>query len=253
MIHRQNSGEVAVLRMEHGKANAIDVDLFDELDECLDEIESSSATGAVVLTGTGAMFSAGVDLYRVIEGGRDYLEAFLPRISSSLTRVFNFPRPVVAGVNGHAIAGGFILALACDHRVMAEGRGKLGLTELLVGVPFPVAALEIVRYVAPGRIVQDLVLTGRTMPGAEALELRLVDEVTPADSLIERAVEVARRYAAIPREAYVASQRHLHAPAMELIGRYSARFDPEALEMWSNPESLERIARFLEKTVGKKG
>lgn len=252
MIHREDANEVAVLSIEHGKANAIDLDLFEALDERLDEIEASPSTGAVVMTGTGGIFSAGVDLFKVRAGGRDYLEECLPRLSSSLTRLFDFPMPVVAAVNGHAIAGGLILALACDHRVMAQGDGKLGLTELLVGVPFPAAPLEIVRFQVPAQTARNLVFSGRTMPGREALELALVDEIVPAASVVARSVEAARRFAAIPRQAFAVTKRHLRAPAVEAIRRYEKEHDPEVLAEWCRPANLERIGAFLEKTVGKR-
>lgn len=252
MIHREDVDSIAVLRMEHGKANTIDIDLFDQIDEQLDDIEKSASIQAVVLTGTGGIFSAGVNLIKVTEGGRDYLEAFLPRLSSALLRLFTLPLPVVAAVNGHAIAGGFILALAADHRVMAEGKGKVGLTELLVGVAFPVAPLEIVRYLAPGRTAENLVLSGRLMPGEAAMDLDLVDEIVPAESVVEQAIRRAAHYASIPRQAYAFSKRHLRAPAVETIERYSSEYDPQVLDLWSHPESLERIAQYLEKTISKK-
>ena len=253
MIHREDKGGVAVLRMEHGKANAIDVTLFEELEVRLDEIEASPEVRAVVLTGTGGMFSAGVDLFQVIEGGSDYLDAFVPRIGSSLLRLFTYPKPVVAAVNGHALAGGFILAQAADYRVMSEGKGKLGLTELLVGVTFPVAALEIVRFQAPSVTVQNLVLTGRTMQGPEALELGLVDEIAPAEEAVERAVAEAARRGALFPPAYAFSKSHLRRPAVEQIERYSAVLDDEVVALWSDPETIERIRQFLHGAVGKKG
>ena len=249
MIHREDRDGVAVLRLEHGKANAFDVDLFHELDERI--AEAVPAVRALVLTGTGGIFSAGVDLFKVRGGGADYLAAFLPRLSESLLRLFTLPLPVVAAMNGHALAGGFVLALACDHRVMAEGKGKVGLTELLVGVPFPAAALEIVRFQAPGRLSSDLILSGRTMSGREAAEMRLVDEVVPPDELVDRAVEVAGRYGAIPRQAFAHSKRHLRAPAVEAFERYRGEVDPEVLRSWSRPETLYRIGQYLEQTIGK--
>ena len=118
MIHREDSGDVAVLAMEHGKANAIDVDLFADLDRSLDEVEGSAAR-ALVLTGRGPMFSAGVNLFRVLEEGAPYLEVFLPRLSASVRRLFASPLPVVAAINGHAIAG----TLGADEAL------KIGLVE----------------------------------------------------------------------------------------------------------------------------
>ena len=132
---------------------------------------------ALVLTGTGSIFSAGVDLFRVTRGGADSVRHFLPLLSRFLRTHVAFPRPVVAAVNGHAIAGGCVIALAADARLMAEGDGRIGLPELLVGVPFPTAALEVVRFAVPREKLQSLIYTGRTLSAREALGAGLVDEV----------------------------------------------------------------------------
>src|SRR5206468_1035318 len=84
--------------------------------------EAESDCGAIVITGTGSIFSAGVDLYRVLEGKRAYLEQFLPALDAALESLFDFPKPAVAAVNGHAIAGGAVIALACDHRILVRGK-----------------------------------------------------------------------------------------------------------------------------------
>ena len=149
MIHREDRNDIAVLRMEHGKANAVDTDLFTDVGAALDAVESSNAR-ALVLTGTGSMFSAGVDLFRVLKGGAPYLAEFLPLLSTIVRRLFTFPRPIVAAVNGHAIAGGCVMAAACDRRIMNRDKGKIGVTELLVGVPFPADALEALRFLPAG-------------------------------------------------------------------------------------------------------
>ena len=103
MIHREIRNQVAVIRLDHGKVNAIDIELFAALSDELVSL-ASHPVRAVVLTGTGKAFSAGVDLFRVLEGGKEYLEKFLPAFSIGLETLFLFPKPVVAAVNGHAIA-----------------------------------------------------------------------------------------------------------------------------------------------------
>src|SRR5262245_6657115 len=130
MIERTDEDGVAVLRLAHGRANAMDAELCDALTEAMAQAASARA---VVLTGTGGIFSAGVDLKRLLGGGRAYLDAFLPSWSRMFERVFFHPAPVVAAVNGHAIAGGCVLAAAADRRVMASDAGRIGVTELLVG------------------------------------------------------------------------------------------------------------------------
>lgn len=251
MIHLEPRDSVAVLRIEHGKANAADVELFDGLVQRLEEVERSAAT-AVVLTGTGKMFSAGVDLFRVLDGGSAYLREFLPKLAGGLQRLLTFPRPVVAAVNGHAIAGGCVLACACDRRLMAEPGGVIGLTELLVGVPFPVAALETVRELLPACHLQDLVYRGRTLRPGEARAIGLVDELVEPGELLERSLATAAELAAIPEPAFALTKRLLRAPLLERIERYAGEIDAAVLENWSRPETAAAIRAFLDRTLGGK-
>jgi len=129
VIESATTDGVAVLAMRHGKANALDTELCQALCHALDDAAAGGAA-AVVLTGAGPMFSAGVDLKRVTAGREEYVATFLPELRRAFTRLAAFERPVVAAVNGHAIAGGFIL-VAADWAVMAEGPGQAGVTEPL--------------------------------------------------------------------------------------------------------------------------
>src|SRR5260221_11568704 len=119
-----------------------------------------SSARAVVLTGTGAIFSAGVDLLRLLEGGAPYVRKFLPALSTMLATVFSHPAPVVAAINGHAIAGGCVLACAADRRLMVRDGGRIGVTELLVGVSVPPAAMEIMRWAAAPPFFADALFRG---------------------------------------------------------------------------------------------
>lgn len=253
MIHRDfrdvDGVRVAVLRIEHGKANAIDIDFFDTLTEELDDLEPSDAQ-AVVLTGTGTNFSAGVQLFAVVEGGADYLRDFLPALSSGLRRLFTFSKPVVAAVNGHAIAGGCILALAADRRICVDAGAKLGVTELAVGVPFPSAPLEVLRHHLPPHAAQELVLTARLMTPSGALELGLVDELCPAHELLERSVRAAASLGRIPADAFALNKRQLRRAALEAMDRGAESTDEEVRRIWAEPATLDGIRRFMEATVG---
>ncbi len=252
MIHRGDHEGVAVLRMEHGKVNAIDAELLDDLGRSLDEVEADDGVRAVVLTGTGSSFSAGVNLFRILEGGAEYVRELLPKLSASVRRFFTLPLPVVAAVNGHAIAGGAVLAVACDRRVMAEGEGRFGFTELLVGVPFPVAALEAVRHLLPAHRVQDLVLTGRTILPEEAYAMGLVEELAAPEATLERSIAIAAQLGRIPRDSFALTKRHLRRETLARMEGYEGEIDPQVLEIWSRPEVHEVIRGFLEATVGKK-
>ena len=250
MIHREDSDSVAVLRMEHGKANAVDTDLFAAVLRELDAVEASGAR-ALVLTGTGSMFSAGVDLFRVLEGGTAYLQEFVPLLSATVRRLFTFQRPIVAAVNGHAIAGGCILAAACDHWIMNREQGRIGVTEMLVGVPFPADALEVLRFLLPARHLQGLVYSGRLVDAGEALEIGLVDATADPGELLEEACRTAARMGGLAAAAFAISKRQIRRPTLARMERLAAETDAEVLEVWSRPETLAGMRAFLEQTVGR--
>lgn len=249
MIERTLQEGILTLRLAHGKASALDVELLEALQREL--TGTGEDVRAVILTGTGTIFSAGVDLFRLTQEGDGYVRRFLPLLSSCLRTLFAFPKPVVAAANGHAIAGGCLLVLAADLRLMAEGNGRMGVPELLVGVPFPAAALELVRFtVAPDK-VQSLVYTGRTVPPPDALAAGMLDEVIPADKLLPRAQELARQLAAIPAETFRLTKQALRAQTLARIDGVGVIQDEAAMKVWLAPETHAVIRTYLQRTVRK--
>jgi enoyl-CoA hydratase len=249
MIERSQHEGILTLRLAHGKASALDVELLDgllrELDGAAEDVR------AVILTGTGSIFSAGVDLFRVTQGGADYVRHFLPLLSRCLRTLFALPRPVIAAANGHAIAGGCVMVLAADARLMAEGPGRIGLPELLVGVPFPAAALEVVRFAVPRDKVQSLLYTGRTLSPREALAAGLVDEVVAPEDLLPRAREIAQQLALIPPPVYRLTKESLRAEALGRIERAGGPQDEAALAVWSATETHAHVREYLRRTLRK--
>lgn len=248
MIEVQDHDDVHVLRIQHGKANTLDEAFFVDLAEALDGAENNDVK-AIVLTASGHIFSAGVDLFRVLEGGPEYTDRFLPMLSDGCLRLFNFPKPVVAAINGHAIAGGCILACACDTRIGVTGEGRIGTPELVVGLPFPPVALEIVRFVVGDRRMTSLVLEGATHPPPEALARGLLDALVEPDDLLEEALATARRLAAYGATNFSVSKQQLRRPALERIARERGETDDEVLRIWKTPEAHASVKVHLKRTL----
>jgi enoyl-CoA hydratase len=250
MIEQQIQDGIATVRLAHGKVSALDFELLEAICHTFRQLADSEAR-AVVLTGSGGTFSAGVDLVRLTSDGSDYVARFLPALDEAFRTLFEFPRPVIAAVNGHAIAGGCILAQSCDYRLMAQGKGRIGVPELLVGVQFPALALEIMRFTVPPQHLRKLVLTGATLLPDEALQHGLVDEVVAVEELGERAVKIARQLAAIPGDVFVNTKRHLRRPVSEYLGKWGAEIDGQASEVWRDPVTHEGIRAYLQRTLHK--
>ena len=239
----------------------MDVEFCTAIAQRIAECEADSSVAAMIVTGHGQIFSAGVDLVRVVEGGAAYVRQFLPALGASLHAAFACAKPVVAAVNGHAIAGGCILACAADYRVMARGAGRIGIPELIVGVPFPIVPIEIMRFVAPPNRLQQWIYGGVTFDADGALATGLVDAAVDADRLEADALSAAERMARLPANAFALTKRRLRAPALERMrGRATDRGavapgvddDAEARSAWESPETLDAVRRYVERTLRKK-
>jgi enoyl-CoA hydratase len=250
MISRDDRDGIRILRLAHGKVSALDIELGEAFSA---ELAAAADAGvrAVVLTGTGSSFSAGVDLFRIIKDGPDYGRRFLPVLDAMLRNALTFPKPIVAAVNGHAIAGGCILAACCDRRIMAEGHGRIGIPELAVGVPFPALPLQIMAARVADGPLRDLVYSGRTVQVDEAVGLGLVDEKSAADALLDRALDTARAFAAIPAGAFALTKQAFSAPVLERTAQLAA-VNARVVDAWLQPHTYDTIRAYLEKTVGKK-
>jgi enoyl-CoA hydratase len=228
---------VTIVRIDHPPVNAFDQRLVDDAVATVRGIQ-----GPIVLTGAGKCFSAGVDLRAVIEGPPEPTDRFLAAVSAAFLAVFDHPAPVVAAINGHAIAGGCVIAMAADVRLMSTG--LIGLSEVAVGVPFPVAALEICRY-AMGPSVTRAVLQADNVDVRTAAERGWIDEVVTPEDLLTRAVEVARALGRHPSTAYAAMKEQLHRHAREAIDA-GAELDANVRAIWKADETRARISAFLD-------
>lgn len=241
MIEIEAAGAVRVLTLSSGRVNAQDVELLNELTDALGELQHSGA-GALVVTGAGRAFSAGVDLNRVVGGGAEYTDRLIPALSEAFEAMFGYPGPTVAAINGAAIAGGCVLACACDRRLISP-EAQIGASEVRVGVPFPVAALEVMRY-ACGDRAEDVLLGGRVYRGDEAIANGLAHRIV-ADDLVGAAVAEAADLGGIPADAYRHTKAQLRAPALARM-REGALIDSEVRQLWGADETQRRIAAYVE-------
>ena len=245
MLEITDAGPVKRVLLHHGKANALDLELAETLSAALRHAQATRR--AVVLGAHGRIFSAGVDLKRFLEESDEYRTRFLAALCDLFRVVLEAEVPVVAAINGHALAGGCVLALGADRRFGTEGPATLGLPELLVGVPFPTAALEIVRRGAPD-VGQDLAFSGRSLEFPQAQRLGLLHRLTDPDRLLEEATEEAARLGALG-ETFRLVKRQWSRPYRERLERDGADHDAAVARVWSDPDTIARVRRYVDATL----
>jgi len=250
MIDVEQHGSVAVVRFDRPPANAIELASAQAIETAVARLETESGVRAIVLTGTGAFFSAGVDLKVIPTYGPADQRAMVTAINRLVGRIYGSPQPVVAAVNGHAIAGGLVVALACDYRVAVRGDVRLGLTEAKVGVPYPVAALAVVQAELAAPVARRLVIVARNGTPDDALADGVVDELVERAAVLDRAVAVAEELAAFPGDTYARTKRQLRAATLARIDQVLASGTDPLVERWITAETAPAAAAVLARRGG---
>lgn len=203
--------DVALVTVARPPANALNPELLADGLAALDELRADPPA-ALVITGTGRFFCSGADLREVPALPPDAQAEMARNVNRLFEGWHGFPRPVVGAVNGHAIAGGLILALCCDYRV-GPTTGRFGLTEVKVGIPYPSEAMAVVQAELAPSVARRLVLLGELFDSATAAGFGMFDEIVADDAVVERALEVAQQFAALPPQTFEVVKRQLRAGA----------------------------------------
>jgi enoyl-CoA hydratase len=241
----EHEGMVAVVTLAHPPANAMDAASLNELADIFDRLANDIGVTAVVITGEGRSFSAGLDLKAIQHSEPGHQEELIEALNRAFLAVYSCPRLVVGAVNGHAIAGGLVLALCCDIRLVADVDLKVGLAEVRVGVPYPVGAIEVVRRELAAPIARRLVLGGDLIGPQTAVELGVFDRVVPGDELVATALAAAGDHK--PPVGYARIKAQLRRPAIEATRAALGGRDPLA-RPWLTDETFSAAAAALRRS-----
>jgi enoyl-CoA hydratase len=221
--------DCAVVRMNTNKVNVQNAQFFSDLHSAFDLLEKDYTDLPVVLTGQDDVFSAGIDFrysFDIFGSGReDKIHAWYQAYRESNLRIFQYPRPTVAAVNGHAIAGGLITALDCDFRIAARKPAKFGLNEVPIGIPMPAAYVEIIKYTLGDQVSALATLRGKLYDLEEAERLGFFHEVVEPALLLETAISYARCITPDCNTAYAMSKRALQDSVMRQIEEHTVELD----------------------------
>jgi len=244
LVRRIEHGEVFELRLDRPPANALDQDLITEIS---DNVLAADAD-AFVLSGAVGLFSAGLDVPYLLTLDRGGIEAVW-RSFVQLTRILiGAPVPIAAAITGHAPAGGAVVAICCDWRVMAEGDFRIGLNEVQVGIVLPEFLLDLAARIVGPRQAERLAVGGLMLPPDEALRIGLVDELAPPNEVIDRAVAWCERILALPRAIMLQTRSAARQRLLQTIPPDAPAVVSRLVENWFRPDTqaaLQALARRL--------
>ncbi len=217
MLDCTKQGDVAVLTMDDGKANAVGYDLIGALNEALDKAEADAK--AIVLVGRPGKFSAGFDLSVMQSGGVEEAMKLVGQGGKLLLRLFSYPLPVVAACTGHAIAAGAFMLLSSDTRFGIDGEFKIGLNETAIGMVLPVFGFQLAKARLSKRHLTASAIQAKLYDPRGAVDAGYLDRIVPTEQLVETAVETATALAAMPGDAYHGNKLGMRQEFIDVIAK----------------------------------
>lgn len=239
-LRRELRDRTALVTLQHG-ANALDDELLGALGGEVEALVAAGAPPLVLHSAHPNIFCPGLDLKKLDGRSRDDLRRLIEQFAALLRRLATYPGPTVAALSGHAIAGGCLLALACDRRVMARAGARLGLSEINLGIPVPAGAITMLLALYPTRAVEQLVLEGDGFGGERAAELGFVERLAERDAVLDEAVRVANHLGSRPAAAFAEAKGFLRATMAAAMAARDAGEIERFLNHWFDPATQDRI------------
>lgn len=240
--------QVALVRLKREVTNALNLELLNQLADVFRRVKDDPNTHSLVLSSSNEkFFSIGFDIPRLFELSREDFGLFYTTYNRVCLDLYTLPKPTVAAITGHAIAGGCILTLCCDYRFIAEGRKLMGVNEIKLGVHVPYPGDYILRQIVGTRIARDATESGEFYPSEQLLEMGMVDQVLPLEQVLPASIEKARSLGSFPQEASAMIKRN----RVEVVeAQIRARLEEKErffVECWYSDETRQLLREAMEK------
>jgi len=253
-IERNDKGMYTILTMNRPKVNALNMELVEEIRASFRDIESEEKTRGVILTGTANVFSAGLDLVQLYGYNEEEIRAFFISFGTMYIELARFTKPFICAINGHSPAGGTVIAVTADYRIMAEGeKFRVGLNEVAVNVQITNNLINAYSFWLGRSLAYKYILEGKLLNNKEALAAKLVDEVVSQDKLMMHAESRMKHYMQADPDILVNTKSKLRKPLLDGILEGSDADLEETLKVWWSPEVRTKMQWFIAMLKAKKG
>ncbi len=232
---------VAWVNLSRPKVNAINEAVAEELRGVLEGLAKDDRVKAVVMTGEGSFFSFGLDIPEFVTYSKEAFTRFVGKFADLYTYVFMFPKAVVAALNGHTIAGGCMIATACDYRIMVTDKARISLNEVTFGSSLFPGSAEMLKHCVGARNAESVAFTGAMFSADAALKLGLIDEVVPGESLSARAGAVAKQYALRHGPAFTSIKKLLRGEVADRMKQMDSLLRDEMIDIWYSEDTWSRL------------
>jgi 3,2-trans-enoyl-CoA isomerase len=243
VVELTTSGTIATLTLSRGKVNALNPPFVSAIQRDLDSLASDEAVRAAILTGRGSFFSFGFDIPEFLQYSKDEFKQYLESFTALYTSIFVHPKPIIAALNGHTIAGGAMLATACDYRIMTTGNAKISLNEISLGSTLFAGSVEMLEHLLGTRRSATVALSGAMYSAEEALELGWIEETCKPEQLKLLAKKRATAYAEKDAVAFQHIKMLLRGPVAERMRKREADSIQDFVNIWYSEATRRNLKK----------
>jgi len=241
MIKTDINGDIGIISLDRPPVNAINPELVSDLTDALDSFKSNDDVNGVILQGRDGCFSAGLDITHLFPKDRSYIEGFWEDFSSLLLNMFSYPKPLYSSIGGHCPAGGTVMVIMSDYRIMSKGNYFIGLNEVDVGLTVPYGIGMVFQYVVGNRNAEDLLLKAKLISPDKALQVGLVDELCNAENLLDTTLERIAVASNLYSPQQTKTKQILREQTLSIVEQ---NFDKDAqliLDAWFSEHGQQRL------------
>ncbi len=249
----EKKGEYAIITMNRAKVNAVNFQMVNEIRSTFKSMQEDDSVSGVILTGRTGVFSAGLDLIELYDYDEARIREFFIAFGLMYVELAKFTKPFICAITGHSPAGGTVIAIAADYRIMAEGeKYGIGLNEVAVNVQITTNLIEAYSFWLGKSLAYRYILEGKLLNTKEALEARLVDEVVPMEEVLPKAESRMKHYLQADRNIWLNTKTKLRGEWLEKLKEQSEEELAEALKVWWSPEVRMKMQMFKAMLAAKK-
>jgi enoyl-CoA hydratase/carnithine racemase len=247
-VSLEHHGRVALVRLQHGVTNALSTKVIHGLDAVFRRVKEDDAVNGLVLTGFNEkFFSIGFDIPELFEMNKDDFKGFYRLFNRTCLDLFTLPKPTIAAITGHAIAGGCILALCCDYRFIAKGHRLMGLNEVRLGLPVPYLPDRLLHFLVGFRKAREIMDSGDFYPADKAFEMGIADKILPVADVVKAAVEHADTLGSLPGVGYEMIKQNRVEVVVEAVKTRQDQKETAFIESWYSDAARERLKEAIKK------
>lgn len=242
-VHITKNKGIAKVELKNKKVNSINEELIEELFHCFENIENDDDINSVILTGKGKFFSFGFDIPEFLNWPKNDFKRFLKKFTGFYTYLFLFPKPVIAALNGHTIAGGCMIALACDYRIMISGKSKISLNEINFGSSVFAGSTEMLRFTVGSYNASKILYSGQMYTAVEAKEIGLIDAISDEKLIQDDAYKKTQEYFLKSHKAFSSIKKLLRNPIAREMKQNEIKSIDNFIEIWYSDYTQQNLQK----------